>query len=106
MPTKTPPFSWRNYFSPTPQNLQYAVEILHGGVVLIATTTAIQGNPYWSTIIMLGGYFLDKLSKFFGKVAKDAMTTIEVTVPANTDIHVSQSTTETTTKEETIIPSE
>lgn len=67
-----PPFSWKNYFRPTPGNLEKWVEAIHGGLIVVVGTSWAQGASTKTLLIMtLAGYALDKLSRFFGRVAKD-----------------------------------
>lgn len=77
-------FSYKNYFRPTPENLQYWTEGLHGIIVTIATTSYVQGASQQTLfIIFIVGYVLDKISKFFARVSHDSTKTVEVSFPAD-----------------------
>jgi len=63
--------SWSNYLSPTPKNLQVFVETVQGGLAVAAGSTFFMGDQTIAFYLLIGGYVLDKLSKFFGRVAND-----------------------------------
>jgi len=67
------PFSYKNYFTPSPPNLERWVEGLHGLLILIVGTSWFAGvtNENVLLIVTLSGYGLDKLSRFFARAAKD-----------------------------------
>lgn len=64
-------FSYKNYFRPTPEGLQRFFLGMKTIVMAGAGGVLISGNPFWSTIILFFGAFLDELAKFFGHIAED-----------------------------------
>ena len=65
-------FSWKNYFRPSPHNLQIWVQSIHGALVLVVGSSYLAGvSPEHLLWVMLAGYFLDQLSQFFGRVDAD-----------------------------------
>lgn len=82
-------FSWQNYFRPTPENLQYISTSLRSIVGSIAGTTLIMEANKWITFgILLSGFILDELIKFFGHVKEDSKRVISVEVDSKADIEV------------------
>lgn len=82
-------FSWRNYFRPTPDNLQYISVSLRSIIGSIAGTTLIMEANKWVTFgILLSGFVLDELIKFFGHVKDDSKRVISVEVDSKADVEV------------------
>lgn len=67
-----PKFSYRNYFRPTPVNIQRWVEGIQGALAIVIGSLWFQDVSKDTLLLMaLGGYGLDKISKFFARVAHD-----------------------------------
>jgi hypothetical protein len=82
-------FSWRNYFRPTPDNLQYISVSMRSIIGSIAGTTLIMEANKWITFgILLSGFILDELIKFFGHVKDDAKRVISVEVDSKAEVEV------------------
>jgi hypothetical protein len=65
-------FSYKNYFRPTPKNLQYFSEIIEGLCLTLATVSYVQNNPGAAIALGIIGYFSNKAVKFFGRVIEDS----------------------------------
>lgn len=78
-------FAWRNYFRPTPSNLQYISVSLRTIIGGIGGTTLVMEADKWVTFsILLAGFLLDEAIKFFGHVnQEEAKRVISVEVPDN-----------------------
>lgn len=82
-------FSYRNYFKPTPENLQYISISIRSIIGSIAGTTLIMEANKWVTFgILLSGFILDELIKFFGHVSEESKRVISVEVDAKSDVEV------------------
>lgn len=85
-----PQFSWSNYFRPTPTNLQRfatAMRAVIGGIA--GTTLLMEADKYVTFGILLAGYLLDEMIKFFGQVNdEENKRVITVEVPAETEVEV------------------
>lgn len=83
-------FSWKNYFNPTPKNLQFFATSLKGIVVGLAGGTWIAGSETWVTLTIAAvGLVLDELIKFFGHVnSEEEKRVISVKVPANSVVEI------------------
>jgi len=75
-------FSWSSYFKPTPVNLQYWVEGIQGIIALIAADQYFaEHNKDVAFWLLVAAGSLDKLSKFFAKVAKDYQQVVTISAP-------------------------
>jgi len=82
-------FSYRNYFKPTPENLQYISMSMRSIIGSIAGTTLIMEANKWITFgVLLSGFILDELIKFFGHVSDDSKRVISVEVDAKSEVQV------------------
>lgn len=76
-------FHWSNYFKPTLNNLQYWTEGIQGILALIAADQFfLNSRPEFAFYLMLAAGVLDKVSKFFAKVANDYRESVTVEYPA------------------------
>jgi len=82
-------FSYQNYFKPTPENLQYISMSLRSIIGSIAGTTLIMEANKWITFgVLLSGFILDELIKFFGHVSEESKRVISVEVDAKSNVQV------------------
>ena len=82
-------FSYRNYFKPTPENLQYISMSLRSIIGAIAgTTLMMEANKFVTGSILVSGFILDELIKFFGHVSEESKRVISVEVDSDTDVKV------------------
>lgn len=82
-------FSYRNYFKPTPENLQYISMSLRSIIGAIAGTTLVMEASKWVTGgILVSGFILDELIKFFGHVSEESKRVISVEVDAKSEVEV------------------
>jgi predicted membrane-bound mannosyltransferase len=87
-------FSWRNYTKPTPRNLKLFMEFWKGLTVVITGASIFQHADEWVSIsILVFGYVVDRLAKFFANVeAEEAKKQIVVEVPIETDVKIAEQT--------------
>lgn len=64
-------FSYKNYFKPSPENIQRLVLALKTIIIAAAGTTWANGNPHYAAGILIAGAVLDEIAKFFAQVAED-----------------------------------
>lgn len=85
-------FSWRNYTRPTPHNLKLFMEFWKGLIVLITSASIFQNaNEYVSVGILIFGYLVDRLAKFFANVeANEAKKQVVVEMPVDTDVTITE----------------
>lgn len=77
-------FHWSNYFRPTPTNLQYWTESIQAVLALVAADQFfLNSKPEFAFYLMLAAGVLDKVSRFFAKVASDYKEAITVEFPAS-----------------------
>lgn len=75
-------FSWRNYFRPTPKNLENFASSARRIVAVIAGTTIIMESSRWVPFgILLAGAVLDELKNFFAHAAEGEQEVVSVTYP-------------------------
>lgn len=75
-------FSWKNYFKPTPRNLEYMATSMRRIVAVIAGTTIVVDSNHWITFsIILVGAVLDELKNFFAHAAEGAQEEVTITYP-------------------------
>lgn len=76
-------FSIKNYFRPTPTNIMQWSEGAQGLIVTVVSSSWAAGaNTHVLLSLMIASYMLDKVSKFFGRVAHD-MEEIKIEVPSS-----------------------
>lgn len=62
-------FTWKNYTRPTPTNLKRIMEFWKGLFVLLTSGSIFADADKWVSIgILVTGYILDRLVKFFAYV--------------------------------------
>lgn len=76
-------FSWKNYFRPTPSNLQYISVSLRTIIGGIGGTTLVMEADKWVTFsILLAGFLLDEVIKFFGHInEEESKRVVSVEIP-------------------------
>lgn len=75
-------FSWRNYFRPTPKNLENFASSARRIVAVIAGTTIIMESSRWVPFgILLAGAVLDELKNFFAHAAEGDREVVSVSYP-------------------------
>lgn len=93
-------FHYKNYFRPTPKNIQQLLLSLKAVVGAVAITTFATQSATVGFWILLGGALLDELAKFFGRVAEESdKEVVKVEYPVSVADQVIV-TTETTPTEE------
>lgn len=78
-------FQWRNYTKPTPHNLKMFMEFWKGLIVVISSLTIFENANQWVSItIIVIGYALDRLAKFFAHVEEEqAKESVTIEYPAD-----------------------
>lgn len=91
-------FSWKNYFRPTPDNLQYFATGIRGLFVVITSTSILMhAGEVINLACIATGYLLDELIKFFGRAAHDyALTVTETTTTTQKETKIEVSAPEAT----------
>lgn len=74
-------FSYKNYFRPTPKNIQQLLLSLKAVVATAALTTYAMASEKVGFFILLGGALLGELANFFGRVAEETEV-VKVEYPA------------------------
>lgn len=75
-------FSWKNYFRPTPKNLENFASSARRIVAVIAGTTIIMESSRWVPFgILLAGAVLDELKNFFAHAAEGDQEEVVITYP-------------------------
>lgn len=82
MTTPKASFSWKNYFKPTPVNLQYWVESAQALLATIAATQFFAHREDLTIYFLVAAGVLDKLSKLFARAAKDYIEVVSVEMPS------------------------
>lgn len=91
-------FSWKNYFRPTPKNLENFASSARRIVAVIAGTTIIMESSRWVPFgILLAGAILDELKNFFAHAAEGDQEVVSISYPENV---ADQVTVKTETKKE------
>lgn len=76
-------FSYKNYFRPTPKNIQQLLLSLKAVVATAALTTYAMASEKVGFFILLGGAALGELANFFGRVAEETESqVVKVEYPA------------------------
>lgn len=82
MPNSKITFSWKNYFKPTPANLEYFAVKLRLIVSAVAgSTVLLDANrwvPFWIIVV---GAVLDVLKDFFARAGQDYDEKVLVNIP-------------------------
>lgn len=75
-------FSWKNYFRPTPKNLEAFSAMVRRIISVIAGTTIIMESSRWVPFgILLAGAVMDELKNFFAHVAEGDREVVSVSYP-------------------------
>lgn len=64
-------FSYRNYFRPTPKNIEQLLLAFKAVIGTAAITTYAMSSEKLGFWLLIGGAALDAIAKFFGRVAEE-----------------------------------
>lgn len=94
MEKKETSFKWSNYTKPTPANLKMFMEFWKGLTVFITGLAVFQhANEYVSVGILVFGYLVDRLAKFFAYV-EEHETQVTINIPGQVKDQISVETKE------------
>ena len=94
-------FSYKNYFKPTPRNIQYWSISLRTIVAGVAGSTILMEADKWIVLgILASGLILDELGKFAGHILEDMKEeTIEIETTNTSTVKITHTIEETTQDE-------
>lgn len=91
-------FKWSNYTKPTPANLKMLMEFWKGLTVFITGLTIFEDADKWVSVgILVFGYIVDRLAKFFAYV-EEHETQVTITIPGEVKDQINVETKEVKTE--------